>query len=268
MQVRNKQVPLEGTHRVFVYGTLKKGFPNHKPYIQDNGGKFICNSVMPGLMFHQGGFPAVLIDKEVTSKVHGEVWEVDNKSLREMDVLEGVPYHYTREEVDLGGNIGKVWVYVYPWVYAKELNWVVPQGLWLGNEKTPKCRWLGANLPVFREVWVEEATGKPYPEALTVKVKKLMNTETGEIVDAVAPNGGPIYATQPTKTVSLPQLVGLLPRASGEALARGEITKEEHEKNVAAAIPASSNPPVAVTTPTVTKIDRSGPEVGPGSMVV
>ena len=81
------------THLVFVYGTLKKGFPNHHYFMQD--AKFICNDTISAKMYNYGNFPAVVLDED--SVVSGEVYEVNDATLRDLDRLEGVPRFYNRD---------------------------------------------------------------------------------------------------------------------------------------------------------------------------
>lgn len=98
---------------LFVYGTLKRNFGNHRvleegEYLQDgriSSGKFT--------MLDLGAFPALVQDKEGTD-IHGELYRVNTQSLRSCDWLEGYPSFYNREVVDVNlsvGNTVKAWVY-------------------------------------------------------------------------------------------------------------------------------------------------------------
>ena len=89
--------------KIFVYGTLKKGFGNNR--ILDNE-TFVGRDTITGWnMIDLGPFPAIVAG---TKHIIGEVWEVN--SLQELDLLEGFPSFYDRVQVDtIHGN---AWVYV------------------------------------------------------------------------------------------------------------------------------------------------------------
>lgn len=74
--------------RVFVYGTLMSGLPNHRLLVDQ---KFIKEDYLAGFdMYSMGGFPGIVKnDCGYTSLIKGEVWEVDDKALSQLDMLEG-----------------------------------------------------------------------------------------------------------------------------------------------------------------------------------
>ena len=111
--------------KVFVYGTLKKGFSNHQT-LDRSSGHFIaeCETVAKFTMVNVGHFPGVIPGDSYTIK--GEVYEVD--SLNYLDMLEGFPHLYVREEVLLAnGDIA--WIYLFN-EEAEHLP-VVENGIWL-----------------------------------------------------------------------------------------------------------------------------------------
>jgi gamma-glutamylcyclotransferase (GGCT)/AIG2-like uncharacterized protein YtfP len=73
--------------RIFVYGTLRKGFPLHK-YLSDKA-KFIGAGSIRGLLYDLGKYPGALPSKE--GEVKGELYELENGSthLIELDRVEG-----------------------------------------------------------------------------------------------------------------------------------------------------------------------------------
>jgi gamma-glutamylaminecyclotransferase len=108
------------TVNVFVYGTLKRGFSNHRitePYLAD----VICGKVEGVTLWHASpSFPYATKSNAADACVHGEVLalgEID-EVLARLDGLEGVPHHYVREEVEVfcGEETGviKAWMYLYP----------------------------------------------------------------------------------------------------------------------------------------------------------
>jgi len=101
------------THLVFTYGTLKRGFGNHRLL---EGARFI-SLAMTWLPFHvvDVGFPIAFKRGPKRKPVIGEVYEVTDAQLARLDRLEGVPTHYQRERVRiayLGGPSQSVWMYV------------------------------------------------------------------------------------------------------------------------------------------------------------
>lgn len=70
--------------KLFVYGTLKKGFGNHRLL---EGAKFLGEDTIPGGMISLGGFPGWLGEGEGYTK--GEVYEIDEEHLHATDRLEG-----------------------------------------------------------------------------------------------------------------------------------------------------------------------------------
>lgn len=96
--------PLNGTARVFVYGTLLSGEPNHR---------LLAHASLVGEARTQpvfdlvtlGPFPAMIPGG--ATAVCGEVYEVDRPTLEALDRLEGHPRFYRRRAVRLddGGEV-------------------------------------------------------------------------------------------------------------------------------------------------------------------
>jgi gamma-glutamylcyclotransferase (GGCT)/AIG2-like uncharacterized protein YtfP len=86
---------------VFVYGTLKRGFANHRLM---EGQEFIgAARTAPGYaLYDLGGYPGMVADPAAAEGVGGEVWSVDDECLSGLDVLEGTSEGlYRRERVAL-----------------------------------------------------------------------------------------------------------------------------------------------------------------------
>jgi len=86
---------------LFVYGTLKKGFENH--HFLD-GAKFL------GVATTKEKYPMVnivkaypyLINQKGKGKIiKGEAYIIDEQILKRVDILEGYPEHYDRDEIML-----------------------------------------------------------------------------------------------------------------------------------------------------------------------
>ena len=100
------------SNKIFVYGTLTKGFYNHR--VIEGATLLGTHETEPEYtMANLGGFPAVLLDGEHSIK--GEVYEVDEDTFRRADALEGYPSFYNRIEIDT--KYGKAWMY-----YIKEIS--------------------------------------------------------------------------------------------------------------------------------------------------
>jgi gamma-glutamylcyclotransferase (GGCT)/AIG2-like uncharacterized protein YtfP len=84
---------------VFVYGSLKRGGRLHR-YLER--AEFLgAGATEPGwTLYNVGAFPA-MVREEGTAGVIGEVFRVDEETLRRLDAVERVPALYRREPVRL-----------------------------------------------------------------------------------------------------------------------------------------------------------------------
>lgn len=104
-------------HRVFVYGTLKKQYTNH--YLLKDARYLGEAFTVDGFKMFNVGFPIIRLHDEGKS-VLGEVYEVDDATLKRLDALEAEGHMYDRKKVDVvytGGSIDQTnieaGVYVY-----------------------------------------------------------------------------------------------------------------------------------------------------------
>lgn len=118
--------------RVFVYGTLKTGYPLNIPWMRKNSARFIATGFVNGLMFHLGAYPAAYYDTSFTPKITGEIWEIPWAGIEDLDAVEGVPNLYERRQVYVSPGIGKAWMYVFSREKAMRQLFIVPQGIWTG----------------------------------------------------------------------------------------------------------------------------------------
>lgn len=72
-------------HLLFVYGTLMSGFGNNRLLL---GAKPVTTATLPGTLY-ASGIPFFKYDPDSPTEVEGEVWEVDDATLRACDRLEG-----------------------------------------------------------------------------------------------------------------------------------------------------------------------------------
>lgn len=117
--------------RVFVYGTLRNGWGNHRLLV---GQTFVGPAkTVAGFAMFEAGIPIVRRDASGGAIV-GEVYEVDAAALRDLDRLEGHPRMYCREEVDLADGT-RAWIYLWP--EGKTSPWAhraVPSGDYAQSE--------------------------------------------------------------------------------------------------------------------------------------
>lgn len=93
------------THRVFVYGTLKRGYPNN-PLLE--GSEFLGEAVtvltykavtVPAYKTVRSSFPVIMPDPS-GKPVAGEIYSVDDATLARLDQLEREGRSYDRVMID------------------------------------------------------------------------------------------------------------------------------------------------------------------------
>lgn len=117
--------------RVFVYGTLKKGQPNHY-LLQD--ADFLGECVLSGgyRMVNLGWYPGVVRQTKDGQDVQGEVYRVDQPTFHSLDALEGHPTFYSRVKVPTPWK--NAWIYTLPEAYLDGRYPDVEGGQWNGRE--------------------------------------------------------------------------------------------------------------------------------------
>lgn len=88
----------EKKHRVFVYGTLKRGIGNHH-LLADS--QFIGNAyTVDTFKMYSVGFPIIMPDDDGFA-VYGEVYDVDDDTLKRLDNLEAEGTMYDRQKINV-----------------------------------------------------------------------------------------------------------------------------------------------------------------------
>jgi gamma-glutamylcyclotransferase (GGCT)/AIG2-like uncharacterized protein YtfP len=97
-------------HLIFVYGTLRRGGAGAMS-IRFPGSKFIGEAKVSGSLYDLGAYPGLLLN-ESGSTVVGEVYEVDDDILDELDEFEASS-RYLRKQVEISLDIHRraCWVY-------------------------------------------------------------------------------------------------------------------------------------------------------------
>lgn len=117
----------------FVYGTLKKGYGNHRII---EGAFPLGPGTVKGMAVYDGpGFPYATLG-EPDEQVVGEVYACTPEMARRMDILEGYPHHYDRAKVNVlvGEEKQEAWMYFHPNRKEVEKFYTrIPEGVW-GND--------------------------------------------------------------------------------------------------------------------------------------
>ncbi|PTX96419.1 gamma-glutamylcyclotransferase family protein [Opitutus sp. ER46] len=90
-----------GPHLLFVYGTLKRGGPNHHLLAAQ---RYVAPArTVPGhTLYHLGEYPGLVADPADAEGVAGELWSVSSACLAALDRFEGVPEGlYRRQRLPL-----------------------------------------------------------------------------------------------------------------------------------------------------------------------
>jgi len=98
--------------RVFVYGTLKRGWHNHRLLAT---AQFVGNATLDGThVLLDAGFPVCMVHPQGAT-VTGEVYEVDGRTLANLDQLEGEGRMYHRQPKEItyaDGTADVAWTYM------------------------------------------------------------------------------------------------------------------------------------------------------------
>jgi len=115
--------------KIFVYGTLKKGFRNH--YLLQNA-KFLCDYRLSGFVMgtFNNDFPFIIRKDGI---VYGELYEITPEILEDLDILEGHPDFYVRILINDGTH--EFYIYVMSENFmenVEEWGWKqIPEGNWI-----------------------------------------------------------------------------------------------------------------------------------------
>lgn len=101
-------------HLVFVYGSLKRGFYNHRRLRRHT---YLANVVTePSFaLYGLGRYPGMIRASHQPHEVHGELWQVDERGLIDLDRLEVNSRLYQRELIPVFNELCRwqAWAYLY-----------------------------------------------------------------------------------------------------------------------------------------------------------
>lgn len=108
---------------LFVYGTLKRGQPNHG---QLRGARWEGEATLEGAcLFDLGPFPMAIAGE---GQIQGELYALPSEGLTALDAFEGVPRLYERQRRPLSDG-RQVWVYLGRPRQVRHVR-LLPGGLW------------------------------------------------------------------------------------------------------------------------------------------
>jgi gamma-glutamylaminecyclotransferase len=96
---------------VFVYGTLMRNCYNHG-YVKDQ--KYLGEAVLPGYaLYDVGSYLGIVPDEK--ERVLGELYEINQQCLEQLDILEDNGWLYSRRPVQLWQDGNRIEAEVYVW---------------------------------------------------------------------------------------------------------------------------------------------------------
>ena len=121
-------------HSVFVYGSLRSGSPRSMTMRFPNS-KFVAVAKVSGSLYDLGEYPGLILN-DSNSPVIGEVYEVDDELLNELDDFEASSNYVRKQvEVSVGADTRKCWTYEPdPEFYS--LSKLITSGDWLEYART------------------------------------------------------------------------------------------------------------------------------------
>lgn len=123
-------------HLIFVYGMLRRAGARAMS-ISFPGSKFIADAKVSGSLYDLGAYPGLLLD-ESNSSVTGEVYEVDDELLNELDVFEASS-SYRRKQVEVSIDVHRKVCWIYVPEYDSEFysrHTLITSGDWIEYAKT------------------------------------------------------------------------------------------------------------------------------------
>jgi gamma-glutamylaminecyclotransferase len=127
-EVLERAVRRSTVERVFVYGSLLRGEPNHEwlegAQLVDPDARTTASCTLHDL----GSFPALAFGGETT--VFGELYEIDEHGLARLDQLEGHPNLYERNRIQMADGTTAATYVMSEEGIARRSHGVIPSGDW------------------------------------------------------------------------------------------------------------------------------------------
>jgi gamma-glutamylcyclotransferase (GGCT)/AIG2-like uncharacterized protein YtfP len=123
-------------HFVFVYGSLRRGNAGAMS-VRFPEASYVAEGKVRGRLYDLGAYPGLLLDSSA-SMVTGEVYEVDDDTLRRLDQFE-LTSDYIRKQVEVehGSERTACWIYV-PERDAEVLKGfdLIESGDWIAHKRS------------------------------------------------------------------------------------------------------------------------------------
>ncbi len=114
------------TDRLFVYGTLMRGFDHPMARLLSANAKLLGEATCRGRLYLVQHYPALVLSEDPSEIVFGELYRLHERNalLREFDIYEACgegfaePTEYIRNMLEVtldDGTIGEAWTYIYNW---------------------------------------------------------------------------------------------------------------------------------------------------------
>jgi gamma-glutamylcyclotransferase (GGCT)/AIG2-like uncharacterized protein YtfP len=115
--------------RLFVYGTLMRGFDHPMAQLLSRSADFLGEARCQGRLYRIKHYPGLVVSDDPNDVVFGELYRLraPRELLREFDVYEGCgegfaqPTQYVRQmlSVMLDDKAAEAWTYLYNWPVAR-----------------------------------------------------------------------------------------------------------------------------------------------------
>lgn len=134
--------------KLFVYGTLKVGEPNHHWLSDTKNGyaKFICKAAttkkMPLVIATRYNIPFLISKEGMGNYIAGEIYEVDDKMMKNCDILEDYPNLYDKEIQDLNIGVGDGTIPCYIYLLKKYPESLLKKPMLSEYRNTPELPYL------------------------------------------------------------------------------------------------------------------------------
>jgi gamma-glutamylcyclotransferase (GGCT)/AIG2-like uncharacterized protein YtfP len=128
--------------RLFVYGTLMRGFDHPMAKLLSANADFLGEATCRGKLYLVKHYPGLVLSDDPTEVVHGELFALRarDEMLGEFDMYEACgdgfqpPTEYIRQMLSVtlaDGSSSEAWTYVYNWPVIKLPR--IASGRFLGN---------------------------------------------------------------------------------------------------------------------------------------
>jgi len=101
--------------RLFVYGTLRRGFPNKYAALLQANARFLGNAGMRGRLHQFNCYPGAVPSDQPDDMVSGELYQLEDPAiLPTLDEYEGPEFERILVKVLLDdGQVQETWVYIF-----------------------------------------------------------------------------------------------------------------------------------------------------------